>query len=42
MNLYLGMYSAIVDIGEESNGDPMYAVFQYTNPIPFHVEYIYK
>lgn len=42
MNLYLGWYSAIVYIGDETNGDPMFAVFQHTNPIPFHVEYIYK
>lgn len=41
LNIYLGEYSAIADIFR-TNGDPLLAVFQYKNPIPFHVEYIHK
>ena len=41
--IYLGDYSALVDIeADETTGDPLYAIFQYKNPIPFHVEYIDK
>ena len=41
MNIAIGEYSAIVDV-YETTGDPLYAVFQYHQPIPFHCEYIHK